>query len=195
MKSFERQFAVMISMIDSAVFPDQAFKIWLVDEPPPVGKPQFSFAYNVKDPGESFYLVYAGLMRYFEAGRASSIHAMLEPEALIRAQGKDVLQFTNDEIFLGAALHEVRHRMQYCLNIPMFNERHTSQVLRCRFWGEVQAKHYRNIPGGDQEFDAKFFECYGAHELRQGRLKLNPKDLGNLMRMTVEEFLEKEKRI
>ncbi len=195
MESLERQFAGQISMADTGVFPQQPCKILVVNEPPSAGKPQFAFAYDTVNQDNSFYVVYSGLLGYFEAGKPFATHAMLEPDALFRAQQKGVLAFTNPEIFLGAAIHEVRHRVQCCLKVPLFNQTHTDQVLRCRFWGQVQGKHYKSVPDGDREFDAKFFECYAAHEYRQGRLKINEQDLGNLLRMTVEQFLERESKL
>ncbi len=193
MESFAKQFAIMISMIDAAVFRQQALEVLIANGPPPLGRSQFGFSYDSANPTKSYYLIYSvGLLNYFEAGKPFAYHVMLEPDALARGWQKGLLAFTKQEMFLGAALHEVRHRVQFCLNVPLFNRSHTDKVLRCRYWGEIQDKHYKNITDGNLEFDAKFFECYGAHEFRQGRLKINKDDLGNLLCMTSEQFLEKE---
>ena len=185
----------MIHLVDSAVFPEELFQVFIVNESPPIGNPQFGFAYNATRPDRSFYLIYAhGLKEYLEAGKDFDIHCMLELETLTREYQKGIIhRFTEEEFLLGASVHEVRHRMQFCSGVQLFDPSHTFQISRCQFWTNVQAKAYENDPNGSYEFDAKFFEHYAAHEFKQDRLKLNREDLRNLINMTVEQFLEREK--
>ena len=186
----------MIRLVDTAAFPGQPLKVVVVDTLPGSGEPQFGLGYIPEHPDQSFYFIFKkGLEQYFAAGKDFSIHTMLEMEALARAFESKAVYQTEEEILLAASIHEVRHRVQFTCKVPLFDGKITSQVLRCQYWTEVQARHYQSDSKGAYEFDAKFFEQYGAQELRQKRLLLNAEDLGKLLHMTAEQFLEREHKM
>ena len=186
----------MIRLVDLAAFPDKPLRIFVSCEPPPVGHPQLGLAHVKENPDQSFYFILTnGLEQHFQQGREFCIHFMLEREALARAFQKGAVYYTEEETLLAVSVHEVRHRVQFLAKATLFDASHTGRVLRCKYWTEKQAAHYKHDPNGAVEFDAKFFEQYVAQELRQGRCKLNAEDIGKLLHMNVEQFLEREKKI
>ena len=191
----KNRLAQLISMADQAVFPRDPLRVLASARRPPSPNLQLFLWHDEKDPGKSFYHIHvAGLQEYLEKMQVLCPHTMLEPQALDRARAKGILQMTFDEIMLGMVIHEVRHRTQLFLQAPLLTKNHTDQVLRCKLWGQMQTLLQQNDPMYAFEFDARFFQYYAAHELRQGRLPLTPDSLKALLCMTPEEFLAKEKK-
>lgn len=191
-----------ISYVDKAVFPQNTLNIRVVPKELGFHQPQFAFALDTVNPENSFYVIYErGLKEYFDIAKdinAQEMHVAklhhipqkLRPDDLCLMR---IMSYDERKTLLGAAVHEVRHRAQYQLNVELIGPDHTARVERCRIWGEIQARHYQTDPNGAREFDAKFFEDYFAWEYMQRRLQGHPKELRSLLLMTPEQFLEREK--
>jgi len=182
-----------ILLVDSAVLPGKQLPLIVFDCRPNPGHPQFGFVRDLSGAGRDSYWVYSqGIDEYFEEGRmrhlksielanTHNILAKLEPNDFCL---QEMVPYDEGEAILASAFHEVRHRIQFQPGVVLFNDGHTNQVERCRLWGQLQARHYKNEPNGELEFDAKFFECYGVLELRQGCLNTDAEQLRNFLSMT-----------
>ncbi len=182
----------MLELVDSSAFPEKAFLAMIDGGYPHLGQPQLGFASVVEYLDKGFYFIFSGgLQQYFELGKECQFHGMIEPDDPMH--GKGAVYWSEQELLMAVAVHEVRHRVQLHLKVPLISKFYTDKIERCRRWGELQDRHYKNIPGGDQEFDAKFFEFYGANEVRRTRLE-TPEQIKNLLHMTPHQILAREKK-
>jgi hypothetical protein len=181
-----------IENLDTLCFPERNLPVVLRDRPPFYGEPQIALAHCPGDISRDEYRICVGnIDTYIEASLPYHIHVMLEQAD--PALEKKMVPFTKKETLLTLALHEVRHRVQYHNKIEIISPIHTKQIFRCNFWGKVQEEHYRNVPGGAQEFDALFISHYGAYEFRQGRLA-SDEAVRKILLMTPGEFLNRERQ-
>jgi len=192
-----------VELVDSAVFPENPLPVVIVSSPQLPGHPQFALVRDTGGNRNLAYVVYShGIDEYFQESRARNLRSIeiAKTHNLFAILGPDdiglqeIMPYDESETILAAAFHEVRHRVQFELGIELINEGHTNQIERCRRWGQAQAKHYKNDPDGAIEFDAKFFECYGAFELRKGHLQTTPKQLKDFLFMTPYWLIKKEKK-
>ena len=188
------RFKEILEFIDSSAFPEKPLPVVLAQT---YGQVQFGLAHRPHDPARDFYQIHTlGLEDYFEAGKKEHcFHVMLDADDRRWVhENRTLLPYTDEEILKSSAIHEVRHRLQYHLGIPLFTPSEISKVERCVLWSNAQANHYRNVPNGDRELDAKFFESYGAYEIRRGRL-ICAEDVKRLLFMTPQEFIDREKGV
>lgn len=197
-----------IHFADLAVFSENPLPVTIVPKEmghdPRDNPSQFAFCRYTSGQAnrDDFYVIFEkGLREYFEVMRnniayAISLDARFGVRARLAPNDFGLVEFepyNEARAILGAAVHEVRHRVQFHLGVALFNKSHTDQVNRCRLWGQVQAKHYGNGPHAAREFDAKLFECYVSYELIRGRLQFTLDYFRDLLLMTPERFLEIEK--
>ena len=183
-------------LVDQSAFPQKPLQVVMIPSIPEPGQPQFGFA-NVVDANEGAYFLYiGGLEQYIAAGREFCIHTMLESDDPMfdPMYRKGFAYFTEEETLMAVSCHEVRHRVQFHLRVELLNRGHTDQIPRCRQWGELQDRHYKNVSGGNLEFDAKFFEFYGANELRRNRFD-DIEKIGRVLRMGPQQVLTRERKM
>jgi hypothetical protein len=133
-------FSQAIKLVDGAVFPKNPLRIVLV--PQKLGldvspnTPQFGFAQDTSDPsGQSdFYSIFEnGFEDYLLATQVSSIEAqrLARRQNLAAKLAKDDIgllegmRYDQARTLLCLAVHEVRHRAQYQLEIPLIDKTHT----------------------------------------------------------------------
>lgn len=192
-----------LQLVDSIVFPQNRLLVFIFDCQPNPGQPQFALSLNRENFANSSYWIFSqGIEEYFNVSKARRLEAMriaklFHFSAVLKQSNfcwQEVAPYDEQKELLFAAIHEVRHRVQIQLRVELFREEHTRQIERCRWWGEIQSRHYRNNPHGNLEFDAKFIECYASFELKQARYQIAPEQLRQIVLLTPHEFLEKEKQ-
>ena len=185
----------LIAFVDSAAFPNDPLPIIVSDTYRAKSTP--NVALTTHNDGTSSlwrpisYLIHSqGLYDYCLEGTQVSFHHMRDTNDIYYDEKGRC--YSLQEACISAALHEVRHRVQFGLRIPLVDSTITSQAPRWKAWGNAQKIHLEKRVRPTEEFDAIFVDTLGTYEFRRGRL--SSKDhVGSFIRMTPTEFLAWER--
>ncbi len=175
----------MIHRVDSFVFGEDMRQVVVVDGPPPPGKSYLTFARVDDEPSLDHYRIFLeGLDEYCAEGLARSRHIIMHPSD----QSYGILwsvPYTMTELYLGMAVHEVRHRFQIHCRAPLVTAQDLRKIPRFQDWARI------NSDKEPIEFDALFFEAYAAYELRCKRFNTDVA-VRDIIRMNAEELFKRE---